>query len=120
MACTGRYRWAKWSPELAEAGRDETKGLCSMSFHSIYAHGFARVAACVTTSHVADPTANAAAVLAAAKDCHEQSVAVAVVPELCLSGYWIESLVKPDPVLGGVGPGLGAIVEASSALMTLL
>ena len=30
-----------------------------MSFHSIYAHGFARVAACVTTSHVADPAANA-------------------------------------------------------------
>src|SRR4051812_21402464 len=69
-----------------------TKGLCSMSFHSIYAHGFARVAACVTTSHVADPTANATAVLAAAKDCHEQSVAVAVFPELCLSGYAIEDL----------------------------
>jgi len=28
-----------------------------MTFHSIYAYGFARVAACVTTSHVADPSA---------------------------------------------------------------
>src|SRR3954449_11870163 len=120
MACTGRCRWVKWSPELAEAGRDETKGLCSMSFHSIYAHGFARVAACVTTSHVADPTANAAAVLAAAKDCHAQSVAVAVFPELCLSGYAIEDLVKQDPLLDAVERGLAAIVEASSALMTVL
>src|SRR3954462_837817 len=120
MACTGRCRWVKWSPELAEAGRDETKGLCSMSFHSIYAHGFARVAACVTTSHVADPTANARAVLAAAKDCHAQSVAVAVFPELCLSGYAIEDLVKQDPLLDAVERGLLAIVEASSALMTVL
>src|SRR3954469_1839080 len=120
MACTGPCRWVKWSPELAEAGRDETKGLCSMSFHSIYAHGFARVAACVTTSHVADPTANARAVLAAAKDCHAQSVAVAVFPELCLSGYAIEDLVKQDPLLDAVERGLLAIVEASSAVMTVL
>src|SRR3954470_15366668 len=120
MACTGPCRWVKWSPELAEAGRDETKGLCSMSFHSIYAHGFARVAACVTTSHVADPTANARAVLAAAKDCHAQSVAVAVFPELCLSGYAIEDLVKQDPLLDAVERGLVAIVEASSSLMTVL
>src|SRR4051794_41938359 len=86
MACTGPCRWVKWSPEPAEAGRDETKGLCSMSFHSIYAHGFARVAACVTTSHVADPTANATAVLAAAKDCHEQSAAGGGVFGGCLFG----------------------------------
>src|SRR5882757_9841647 len=91
-----------------------------MSFHSIYAHGFARVAACVTTSHVADPSANAKAILAAAKDCHEKSAAVAVFPELCLSGYAIEDLVKQDPLLDAVERGLAAIVEASSALMTVL
>jgi NAD+ synthase (glutamine-hydrolysing) len=91
-----------------------------MSFHSIYAHGFARVAACVTTSHVADPSANAKAVMAAAKTCHEQSAAVAVLPELCLSGYAIEDLVKQDPLLDAVERGLSAIVVASSALMTVL
>ena len=36
-----------------------------MSFRSIYSHGFARVAACVTVSHVANPTANAAEILEA-------------------------------------------------------
>jgi len=91
-----------------------------MSFHSIYAHGFARVAACVTTSHVADPSANAKEVLVAAKDCHKQSAAVAVFPELCLSGYAIEDLVKQDPLLDAVERGLAAIVEASAALMTVL
>lgn len=91
-----------------------------MSFHSIYAHGFARVAACVTTSHVADPAANARAVIAAAKNCDAQSVAVAVFPELCLSGYAIEDLVKQDPLLDAVERGLASIVEASTALMTVL
>jgi NAD+ synthase (glutamine-hydrolysing) len=91
-----------------------------MSFHSIYAHGFARVAACVTTSQVADPTANAKAILNAAKSCHDQSVAVAVFPELCLSGYAIEDLVMQDALLDAAERGLAGIVEASSALMTVL
>src|SRR4051812_46325741 len=91
-----------------------------MTFHSIYAHGFARVAACVTTSHVADPTANAKAVLATANACHDQSVAVAVFPGLFLSGYAIGGLVKQDPLLDAVERGLAAIVEASTTLMTVL
>lgn len=53
-----------------------------MNFHSIYRHGFARVAACVTASSVANPAANAAAILAAARACHDQGAAVAVFPEL--------------------------------------
>ncbi|MBY9039623.1 hypothetical protein K7461_30045, partial [Pseudomonas fluorescens] len=74
----------------------------------------------VTTSHVADPTANAKAILTAANACHEQSVAVAVFPELCLSGYAIEDLVKQDPLLDAVERGLAAIVEASATLMSVL
>src|SRR5690349_2900475 len=91
-----------------------------MSFHSIYRHGFTRVAACVTTSHVADPSANAKAVLTAANACHDQSVAVAVFPELCLSGYAIEDLVKQDPLLDAVERGLATIVQASAELMPVL
>jgi len=91
-----------------------------MSFHSIYRHGFARVAACVTISHVADPTSNAAAILTAARACDDQSVAVAVFPELCLSGYAIEDLVKQDPLLDAVERGLATIVQASAELMPVL
>jgi NAD+ synthase (glutamine-hydrolysing) len=91
-----------------------------MSFHSIYEHGFARMAACVTVSHVADPTANAAAILAAARACDDQAVAVAVFPELCLSGYAIEDLVKQDPLLDAVERGLATIVKASAELMPVL
>ncbi len=91
-----------------------------MGFHSIYGQGFARVAACVSVSNVADPAANAAAISNAAKTCHEQSAAVAVFPELCLSGYAIEDLVMQDPLLDAVERGIASLVQASAAVMTVL
>jgi NAD+ synthase (glutamine-hydrolysing) len=91
-----------------------------MSFHSIYRQGFARVAACVAVSVVADPTANAAAILEAARACHDKAVAVAVFPELCLSGYAIEDLVMQDSLLDSVERGLAGIVQASAEVMTVL
>lgn len=91
-----------------------------MTFRSLYSHGFARVAACVTVSGVADPSANAQAVITAARACDARSVSVAVFTELSLSGYAIEDLVMQDPVLDAVERGLATIVEASSELMTVL
>ncbi len=91
-----------------------------MSFHSIYRHGFARVAACVTVSSVADPTANAAAIVETARACHQRSAALAVFPELCLSGYAIEDLVMQDPLLDAVERGLSAVAGATAELMTVL
>ncbi|WP_024519470.1 NAD(+) synthase [Bradyrhizobium sp. Tv2a-2] len=91
-----------------------------MSFHSIYRQGFARIGACVTVSVVANPTANAAAILEAARTCHDKAVAVAVFPELCLSGYAIEDLLMQDPLLDSVERGLAAIVQASAEIMTVL
>ena len=42
----------------------------STEFRSIYRHGFARVAACTTRCTLADPAANAAAILEVAQACH--------------------------------------------------
>ncbi|HNM97396.1 MAG TPA: hypothetical protein PKK40_05580, partial [Marmoricola sp.] len=64
-----------------------------MDFTNIYAHGFARVAACTVPVAIADPEANAKTVIAEARACHDDGVAVAVFPELCLSGYAIDDLV---------------------------
>jgi NAD+ synthase (glutamine-hydrolysing) len=91
-----------------------------MNFHSIYCHGFARVAACTIASNVADPSANATAIIDAARACHEKSVAVAVFPELCLSGYAIEDLLLQDALLDAVVRGLAAVVEASTRFMSVL
>ena len=91
-----------------------------MDFYSAYAQGFARVAACTLPVSVADPAANARAVLAEARACHDEHVAVAVFPELCLSGYAIDDLVLQDTLLAGVRTAIAEIVEASADLMPVL
>ena len=74
----------------------------SLPFESAYRHGFARVAACTIPIAIADPVRNADAVLAAARECDADAVAVAVFPELCLTGYSIDDLVMQDAVLDAV------------------
>ncbi|MDQ6934271.1 MAG: NAD(+) synthase [Actinomycetota bacterium] len=91
-----------------------------MDFSSAYAHGFARVAACTVPVAVADPATNAAAVLAQARECHASGVAVAVFPELCLSGYAIDDLVLQDVVLEAVEAAVDTIVQASADLRPML
>ena len=46
-------------------------------------HGFLRVAAATPVVSIADPLANAAAILTELQNLAEQNVAVAVFPELC-------------------------------------
>ena len=48
---------------------------------------------------LADPTANAAAILRMARDCSDRSVALAVFPELCVTGYSISDLLQQEPLL---------------------
>jgi NAD+ synthase (glutamine-hydrolysing) len=91
-----------------------------MDFHCIYEHGFARIAACTERIAVADPAANAEAVLRQARACDEERVAVALFPELCLTGYSIEDLLLQDAVLDGVEAALEAIVAASADLLPVL
>src|SRR3978361_239602 len=91
-----------------------------MSFRSIYGHGFARVAAGNTPTAVADPLTNAESILAMAQDCHNQAVAVAVFPELGLSGYAISDLLQQTALLDAVETAIDVIVAGSAALMPLL
>ncbi len=87
-----------------------------MDFHSCYAHGFARVAACTLPVTLADPAANAVTVLAEASACHDEGVAVAIFPELCLSGYSADDLFLQDTLLDAVEEALATIVERSAEL----
>ncbi|MGD9511089.1 MAG: nitrilase-related carbon-nitrogen hydrolase, partial [Geminicoccaceae bacterium] len=91
-----------------------------MSFHSIYRQGFARVAACTVPAALADPSANAAAILSAAGRCHDQSVAVAVFPELAVSAYAIDDLLLQDTLLDAVEVAIEELVASSRELMPLL
>ena len=90
------------------------------AFHSLYRQGFARIAACVTRCELADPDANARAVLAAARQVNAEGAAVAVFPEMALTGYSIEDLVLQDTVLDAVERAVGWLVEASAEVGALL
>jgi NAD+ synthase (glutamine-hydrolysing) len=92
----------------------------ALNFWSIYQHGFARVAACTGHTVIADPPANAEAVLRQARRCAEEGVAVAVFPELGLCGYSIEDLLLQDALLDGVESALRTVVAGSADLLPVL
>ena len=91
-----------------------------MDFFNVYDQGFARVAACTAPVAVADPARNAVTVLEQARACHDDGVAVAVLPELCLSGYAIDDLLLQDTLLETVEEALVTVVEGSRDLTPLL
>ncbi|GAY15454.1 NAD(+) synthase [Mycobacterium sp. shizuoka-1] len=91
-----------------------------MDFYSAYRHGFVRLAACTHRTVLADPAANAASVLRIARECDDDSVAVAVFPELTLSGYSIEDILLQDSLLDAVEDAVLDIVAASADLFPVL
>lgn len=91
-----------------------------MDFFSAYAHGFARVAACTVPIAVADPATNVRTVIAQAQECHDDGVAVAVFPELCLSGYALDDLFLQDPLLDAVEAAVAELVAASVDLRPVI
>ncbi len=91
-----------------------------MDFYSAYRHGFVRVAACTHHTVLADPAANAESVLRMARACHDDGVAVAVFPELTLSGYSIEDILLQDSLLDAVEDALLDVVAASADLLPVL
>ena len=89
-------------------------------FRSIYRHGFARVAACTTRCTLADPVANVAAILDVARACHARGAALAVFPELGVSGYAISDLLHQTALLDAVEEAVAELVAASADLLPLL
>ncbi len=91
-----------------------------MDFYSAYRHDYVRVAACTHHTTLADPDANAQSVLRMARDCHDDAVALAVFPELTLSGYSIEDILLQDTLLDAVETAVDGLVAASAELLPVL
>ncbi|OOK78928.1 carbon-nitrogen hydrolase family protein [Mycobacterium kansasii] len=79
-----------------------------------------RVAACTHHTTIGDPAANAASVLGLARQCHDDGVALAVFPELTLSGYSIEDILMQDALLDAVEDALLDVVAQSADLLPVL
>ena len=91
-----------------------------MDFYNCYSQGFVRVAACTQHTTIGDPAANAESVLRVARECHDDGVALAVFPELTLSGYSIEDIVLQDLLLDDVEAAVSDVVAASTDLLPVL
>ena len=89
-------------------------------FRSLYRHGFARVAACTTRSHPAEPGRNADAVLDLARACHGEGAVLAVFPELGLSAYAIEDLFLQETLLDAVEDAAARVIAESAGLRPML
>ncbi len=86
----------------------------------MYDQGFARVAACTVPTTIADPRANAAAVLAQWRLCDEEGAAVALFPELALTGYAVDDLFLQEALLDEVEAAIAELVAASAGLRAVL
>ena len=91
-----------------------------MRFESLYAHGFARVAACTADVYIADPLRNAESVVEVSRRLSDAGVAVAVLPELALTGYAVDDLLGQDVLLDTVHEGLAAIARATAELLPVI
>ena len=89
-------------------------------FHSLYHHGFARVAACALPVRLADPRTNAARAIECATACSKDGAVLAVFPELGLTGYAIDDLRQQDVLLDATEEALAEIAAASEALLPLI
>jgi NAD+ synthase (glutamine-hydrolysing) len=94
--------------------------MIKMDFRSIYNQGFVRVAACTTTCRLADPNANVEAILALLAEVHAKAAALAVFPELALSGYAIDDLLLQDTLHAAIAAAVERLVTASADLLPLI
>jgi NAD+ synthase (glutamine-hydrolysing) len=92
----------------------------SEPFHSLYAHGFARVAAGVPHVRVADPDFNAERTLALAEHASNSDAALVVFPELGISAYSNDDLFHQGALLEATLKALELLVSRSESLAPLI
>jgi NAD+ synthase (glutamine-hydrolysing) len=90
------------------------------SFHSIYAHGYARVAACVPHVRVADPSYNLERTVALARAAAKDGVVLTLFPELGLSAYSNDDLFHQQALLDATEAALDGLVRDTADLPTVI
>ena len=91
-----------------------------LPFASLYRHGFVRVAAGVPPVTVGDPDANADATLELARRASQEGAALVAFPELGLSSYTLEDLLRQDALIESSMAALGRVLAASAELTPVI
>ena len=107
-------------PPTLETRRPRVPQLSELPFHSIYRHGFVRVAVATPSVEVASPAANVVEIERIAREAASNQAILVVFPELGLSAYSNEDLFQQDALLDGSVQALATLVEASRDLAITL
>jgi NAD+ synthase (glutamine-hydrolysing) len=92
----------------------------SVAFHSLYAHGFVRVAVGIPAVRVADPAFNLARTIDLANRASDDQAAIVLFPELGLSAYSNEDLFHQDALLEATRHATQELIEASRSIVPLM
>ena len=84
--------------------------------HSLYRHGFVRVAAAVPRLRLVDPGVNAERTIALARRADAAGAALVAFPELGLTGYTADDLFHQSALLGAVEAAIEQIRAASAPM----
>ena len=103
-------------PPTLETRRPRVPHLAELPFHSIYRHGFVRVAVATPCVEVASPAANVAEMLRIARDAASSQAVLVVFPELGIAAYSNEDLFQQAALLDGSVQALGTLIEASKEI----
>ena len=90
-----------------------------MEFRSVYDQGFARIAAVTAPVAPANPAKNAQTTIDLLQEAQAQGVAVAVFPELNLTGYAIDDLFLQDVLLEQTLAAIESVRQASAELTVM-
>ncbi len=90
------------------------------NFYSIYSHGLVRIAACTLPVIPAQPRKNAELIAQVAKECSDEGVALALFPELSLTGYAIDDLLLQDTLLTSTLEALNWLRAATSRVFSVV
>jgi NAD+ synthase (glutamine-hydrolysing) len=120
QACPAAAPWTVPGPlivgQLAYIGEMMT----THPFFSIYSHGFIRAAVCVPFVRVADPEFNVTQTLGLARRASDIHAALALFPELGVSGYSNEDLFHQDALLEATRAALARLIEDTRNLSPVL
>ncbi|MDH5271852.1 MAG: hypothetical protein OEY13_02125, partial [Gammaproteobacteria bacterium] len=100
-------------PPTLETSRPRVRQLSELPFHSIYRHGFVRVAVATPSVEVASPAANVVEIIRIAREAASNQAILVAFPELGISAYSNEDLFQQDALLDGSVQALGTLVAAS-------
>ncbi|MCX7931174.1 MAG: NAD(+) synthase [Rhodovarius sp.] len=91
-----------------------------LPFRNLYRHGFLRAALCSPIVALADPAENGRRSLAMAQQAARAGAAVALFPELGLTGYSIEDLLLQAAILDAAEEAIRHVAEHSAGLDCLI